>query len=148
MAPFIRLTQPALDMIAYDIGDKVFGCGDYPMLDNVDPDQLRAALPAFLRALGVDIPGGGPEPAADFVRHTCRNGRGPAFGRLAPRGQCARCDQLHDGAAPREAHPAIKASNRRRADEVDYDARRREHFAPGGPHARGACGPVCTSFDY
>lgn len=62
MAAFSRLDDQTLGMLAYDIGDKVFGCGDYPMLDDVDPDQLRAALPAFLRALGLDVP---DSPAAE-----------------------------------------------------------------------------------
>lgn len=147
MAAFTRLDDQALEMLAYDIGDKVFGCGDYTFLDDVDPDQLRAALPAFLRALGVEPAAGQPEHAADFVKHTCRNGRGPAYGRLAKTGTCPRCDELRAGATPREAPATVQLARRRQADEADYDRRVRDHFAPGGPHATGACGPVCTAFD-
>ena len=31
------------------------------------------------------------------TKHTCG---GPVFGKLAPRGECRRCDQLHSGSAP------------------------------------------------
>lgn len=85
---------------------------------------------------------------AAFVRHNHNGGQALPFGRLKPVGQCPRCDQLRAGAAPRDAHPALRAVQRRREDEAQQDAARREHFAPGGPHARGVCGPVCTAFDY
>jgi hypothetical protein len=38
-------------------------------------------------------------------------------------------------------------SNRREADAMRCAAIR-AHFAPGGPHSRGACGPVCTFGDW
>jgi hypothetical protein len=71
-------------------------------------------------------------------RHDCG---GPAFGRLTA--GCPRCDELAAGAPP-----VVQAWRGRRAR--DEDARREEmraHFAPGSPHSRGACGPVCTAFD-
>lgn len=36
--------------------------------------------------------------ASTTTKHTCNNGRGPAFGRKTP--GCARCDELLDGASP------------------------------------------------
>lgn len=145
MAAFTRLDAKALDMLAHDIANWIDRSGDYPMID-VDQDTVRKALPAFLRSMGVDQTTDTPAaaPAAAFAKHTCRNGRGPAFGRLAPAGQCPRCDELHAGAAPREAHPAIKAVQRRRDQEELSSSELRAHFAPGSPHSRGHCGPVCT----
>lgn len=79
--------------------------------------------------------------------HTCcPPGRGPAWGKKTP--GCPRCDELLAGAAPREAPAWVGRVQRRQQDERDYDRRREEHFAPGGPHATGACGPVCTAFDW
>jgi hypothetical protein len=76
------------------------------------------------------------------ARHACG---GPVFGRKTP--GCPRCDELLAGAAPREAPWAATA--RRNAAYAEADARARAaHFAPGGPHAAGACGPVCTAFDW
>lgn len=55
-----------------------------------------------------------------------------------------------DAAAKRSASAKEAAATRRRKKEYaeQDDRARREHFAPGGPHARGDCGPVCTRFDY
>lgn len=57
--------------------------------------------------------------------------------------ECPRCQELAAGAAPREGWGS-------RALRQDEQRRRHmaAHFAPGGPHARGECGPVCTAFDY
>lgn len=145
MDPFQQLDEQALDMLAYDIADKVFDCGDYPMLDQVDPDQLRKALPAFLHSLGVNL----PQPAGnEFARHTCTStGKPLPYGRKAPIGECKRCDQLRAGAEPREAHPAIRATSRARQIEQDRDACRIAHFAPGGPHATRCAGTICTFGD-
>lgn len=68
-----------------------------------------------------------------------------AFGRKDP--TCPRCLELLGGAPPRPGWQKGYFSRKRRQDEQ----RRREmaeHFAPGGPHARGLCGPVCTAFDW
>jgi hypothetical protein len=62
------------------------------------------------------------------------------FGQRRPRGECPRCDELHSGAKPRTSH-------RQRNEDIDRLARE-AHFAPGGPHARGTCGPVCTFGDW
>lgn len=70
--------------------------------------------------------------------HTCG---GPAFGRLTA--GCPRCDELSNGAAPVQW-----AASRRQADDADRSAAIREHFAPGGRHASGKCGSVCTAFDW
>jgi hypothetical protein len=113
--------------------------------DLVDHHQIGDAV-KILEALGG--PADGEEP---FVRHTCnpdRPGQPLPWGRKAPEGECARCDQLRAGATPREAPPAIrKAAERKRADAAQVVAIQ-EHFRPGGPHSTGACGPVCTAFDW
>lgn len=70
------------------------------------------------------------------TRHT----HSPAFGRLVL--GCPRCAELAGGAAPRPGYQ----SHRRRL-EASQAAAIRAHFAPNGPHARGACGPVCTFGD-
>jgi len=72
------------------------------------------------------------------TKHTCG---GPKFGRKTP--GCPRCDELIAGAAPRAGW-----GDRKRAQESQRNREIRAHFAPGGPHARGLCGPVCTAFDY
>jgi hypothetical protein len=88
------------------------------------------------------------DPAGDnFAKHTHDNGKLP-WGKKKPLGECRRCDQLRAGATPREAHPALQAAQRRRDNEEQTTAAMRDHFAPGGPHATGTCGPVCTAFDY
>lgn len=76
------------------------------------------------------------------TRHNCG---GPVFGRKTP--GCPRCDELLAGAPPRAA-PWVESIERNR-HYAEQDKRDREtHFAPGGPHARGDCGPVCTAFDW
>jgi len=73
------------------------------------------------------------------TRHTCG---GPAFGRKTP--GCPRCDELLAGA---EAVTWDWADKKRRDEEQERRAHA-EHFAPGGKHARGECGPVCTFGDW
>lgn len=84
--------------------------------------------------------------AASTDRHTCTTtGKALPFGRRAPVGQCARCDALRNGAEPKSwgnGNAALNAQNARMRT-LDIQA----HFAPGGRHARGLCGPVCTAFD-
>jgi hypothetical protein len=72
------------------------------------------------------------------TKHTCG---GPAFGRKTP--GCPRCDELLAGAAPVQW-----AGSRVARDNRLYRGERERHFAPGGPHATGKCGPVCTAFDW
>lgn len=70
-----------------------------------------------------------------------------AFGRKSPVGDCPRCDELRNGAAPREGWQAgyfTRKAAIARADAASHAA----HFAAGGPHARGCCGPVCTFGDW
>ncbi|WP_395110222.1 hypothetical protein [Actinomadura sp. SCN-SB] len=67
------------------------------------------------------------------------------FGRRLPYGQCPRCDQLHDGAQPRTRH---SRDGQRVRDDRQRQQALGDHFAPGGPHDRGECGPVCTAFDW
>jgi hypothetical protein len=84
------------------------------------------------------------------TRHTCNPddpGMPRPFGRKAPKGECPRCDELHDGAPARRPDWVQRLGDRQRREALDA-ADRRAHFAPGGPHARGECGPVCTAFDW
>jgi hypothetical protein len=79
----------------------------------------------------------------NFVRHTCTpDGRALPFGRKAPEGECPRCDELRNGAAPRAAHPAIQAGIDRRANEARQLAELEKHFA-SEKHRTGGCG-ICT----
>jgi hypothetical protein len=67
------------------------------------------------------------------------------FGRKDP--ACPRCQELIAEAAPRagwqSSYFTLKAHN----EQIEREAIR-AHFAPGGPHATGKCGPICTAFDY
>jgi hypothetical protein len=60
--------------------------------------------------------------------------------------ECPRCRELAAGAQPREGW-GRSAAERREQEQRDAAAIR-AHFAPGGPHDRGVCGPVCTAFDW
>ena len=60
---------------------------------------------------------------------------------------CPRCRELLAGSAPRDgwqksyyAYKALDTAMTQRAMD--------EHFALGGPHELGKCGPVCTAFDW
>jgi hypothetical protein len=147
MAQITKMDTAAVEMLAMDFAKMVERHG-YPL--DLDPDDVQRALPAFLRQLGVAVHTDQPAPAAaeEFVKHTCRGGRGPAWGRLAPVGECRRCDQLHAGAERRAAPAWTEQAERQQRHEEQTAAAAREHFKPGGEHARGACGPVCTRFDY
>jgi hypothetical protein len=70
-----------------------------------------------------------------MARHTCG---GPTFGRLAPKGQCPRCDELRGGAEPIKWAGTARRERDRRAME---DIRRHDCKAAG-------CGPVCTYGDW
>jgi len=72
------------------------------------------------------------------TKHTCG---GPVFGRLAPRGQCKRCDELLFGM------PAVKWNSSRRDHDARQVAANRAHFA-SDHHRSGKCGPVCTFGDW
>lgn len=63
------------------------------------------------------------------------------FGRRVE--NCQRCAELQAGAPPRPGWSDFK----RRQEEVERYAAA-EHFAAGGPHALGKCGPVCTFGDW
>ena len=57
---------------------------------------------------------------------------------------CPRCAELEAGAP-------VRTQPWREARRFNEEIRKRSisaHFAPGGPHARGACGPVCTFGDW
>ena len=52
---------------------------------------------------------------------------------------CPRCAELSAGARPVQWH-----GSRRQEAERAFSRSCALHFAPGGPHALGLCGPVCT----
>lgn len=70
---------------------------------------------------------------------TTKHTHKPNFGKQVV--GCPRCEELKAGAEPvrwnRESNNGYPTSR-----EVT------DHFAPNGPHARGACGPVCTFGDW
>jgi hypothetical protein len=105
--------------------------GDTAVLRIQGRDYVVALQPA---------PPPAPQDAPKAVEH---NHDPQPYGRRLPRGECPRCDQLHDGAPPRAGW-----GDRGRRDEQATRAAMDVHFAPGGPHARGVCGPVCTAFDW
>lgn len=108
----ILMTLPAelqaidLDMLAYDIADAM-DKGEYG-LGEVSQDDLRPFLVELLmKALehartSHEAPADPPRNTAGDLVHTCNgdNRCGLPFGRKAPRGICARCDELADGADP------------------------------------------------
>jgi hypothetical protein len=74
---------------------------------------------------------------AGFGEHT----HGPNFGKTVD--GCPRCEELKAG-----AEPVSWSSGRQARVEAMQRRAHQDHFAPGGPHARGACGPVCTFGDW
>lgn len=65
----------------------------------------------------------------------------PSFGRHVE--GCLRCQELKAGAEP------VRWDADRRTEERGRARRwQGQHFAPGGPHDRGDCGPVCTYGDW
>lgn len=68
-----------------------------------------------------------------------------AFGRKDL--SCPRCIELASGAAPRSGWQRDYFATKTR-NESNERAAIAAHFAPGGPHALGKCGPVCTAFDW
>ena len=76
------------------------------------------------------------------TQHTCG---GPTFGRLAPSGQCPRCDELRGGAEPVKWAPSRK--QRAAKEDSERAADIRAHFA-SAEHRSGKCGRVCTFGDW
>lgn len=56
---------------------------------------------------------------------------------------CPRCRELAEGLPARNGWGAV-----RRQQEQMQCVAIKSHFAPGGPHAMGLCGPVCTFGDW
>lgn len=56
---------------------------------------------------------------------------------------CPRCRELAAGSLPRPGWGSGREKREKeRTREIEV------HFAPGGPHDRGDCGPICTAFDW
>jgi hypothetical protein len=94
-----------------------------------------------------DVGEHGEDKPTATTKHTCG---GPVFGRLAPPGECARCDELRAG-----AEPVRWAWTENHKSAADRDAERgeqmREHFASdrhNNPRNPNYCGRVCTAFDW
>jgi hypothetical protein len=68
------------------------------------------------------------------TRHTCNNGDGPHFGRRTA--GCPRCDELTQGAKPREW-----ASNRKAQEDAHFYNRLREHDC-----TTSNCNPLCCTY--
>lgn len=140
-----------LNMLAYDISD-LLDRGDYG-LPAIGQDDLRAGLRTYLMTAIAHAAAQSEDPHVHAPRngdggyiHTC-NGDNPAglgFGRRAPRGECARCDALADGAPAR-----ARFGGRQTAAQRDHDrcAEITAHFA-SDRHRSGGCGIVCTFGDY
>jgi hypothetical protein len=75
---------------------------------------------------------------------TTKHNHAPRFGQKFD--GCPRCDELKAGAAP--VRWGNGRTERGRTGGYPTDAEVSNHFAPGGPHERGACGPVCTFGDW
>ena len=73
---------------------------------------------------------------------TTKHTHGANFGRREP--GCPRCTELDNGAEPIRQPWRDRAVQQAAQDRESH----RAHFAPGGPHARGDCGPVCTFGDW
>lgn len=80
---------------------------------------------------------------AGHTKHTCTSdGKALPFGRKAPRGECLRCDELSNGAAPRADH-----AHRRETPQTQS-----QRWAEIRAH-RNTChmcltGGTCTAFDW
>jgi hypothetical protein len=120
--------EPAVDRPAEDTASEVLAALRAEFSEahasGASSNDITQILDDFLtvRGLPTVLYAKPPAPAVadEFVRHTCRGGRGPSAA-IRNRGD-------HDGGYPSES-------------EI------RAHFAPGGPHTAGACGPVCTFGD-
>lgn len=71
---------------------------------------------------------------------TTKHSHKPNFGRHVD--DCLRCQELKEGAKP------VRWNTRRDTGGYPTGPEISQHFAPGGPHASGSCGPVCTFGDY
>lgn len=70
---------------------------------------------------------------------TTEHSHGPNFGRHVD--GCPRCTELANGAEPVRWN---RSRDRQNTGGYPTDREINAHFAPGSPHSRGACGPVCT----
>lgn len=75
---------------------------------------------------------------------TTEHNHAPRFGQKFD--GCPRCDELKA-----VAEPVSRSRGRAERGRTGGYPTTREinaHFAPGGPHSRGTCGPVCTFGDW
>ncbi|MER7487964.1 hypothetical protein ABTY20_19060 [Streptomyces sp. NPDC126497] len=75
---------------------------------------------------------------------TTKHNHAPRFGRKF--NGCPRCDELKAGAEP--VTWSSGRTERGRVGSCPTNTEVSNHFAPGGPHERGVCGPVCTFGDW
>ena len=145
-----ELINEGVLLVALPVDDTGFPCvylaGDAGAVDTDDAD----AVIEWMYAPDMRPLASAPAPAsapAGPTRHNHDDGRALPFGRTLPEGECPRCDELRSGAPARRPDWVDRLGARARAD-AERDAARRAHFAPGGPHALGTCGPVCTFGDW
>jgi hypothetical protein len=136
-----------LDTLAVDLVD-LFDKFRYPHLRELGDDEIRAALPVFLAALGRAVDGSPFEPAADaepatppaYTEHTCASKA--AGGNYAP--GCPRCTELAAGAPPRSAPDWVhRMYAARTTGHTAYAAEIKAHFGKNGRHATH-CMFACT----
>jgi len=151
LTPHGNITGPSCRVAITDDGNAILKLGSAVAgFDLAGLDALRAALDATReRMLAHTAPAWTP-PAdaarthAGDLKHTCNgsDGRPLPFGRLAPEGECARCDERRHGAPARPDHAAHRRTpETERRDTED----RRTHRA-----TCDACrtGGVCTAFQW
>lgn len=86
------------------------------------------------------------------TKHTCTaDGRPLPFGRKAPKGECPRCDELHDGAPARSGWQKDYFERKNRHD-AERSAAIRNHTNDNCPYmqrnAHGYWAGVCVCFDW
>jgi hypothetical protein len=84
-----------------------------PTRQNIFRAEFLAPAPARVEPVPANK-GGGKNNSAPFIAHCCnpeRPGKPLGWGRLAPLGDCPRCDELRAGAAPRPAPAWTRKSN-------------------------------------
>jgi hypothetical protein len=82
-----------------------------------------------------------------MAKHSCG---GPIFGRLAPVGDCPRCDELRNGSAPVQWSGTRMVYNNGRLVRETPAIRDAMLRAAIRAHdcTKSRCGPICTAFDW
>lgn len=91
-----------------------------------------------------------PESAPESAPQTeaAHNHPRRPFGAYEAAGECQRCDALREGRATAKTGWGGRSATLDAHNARVTEGARRAHFAPGGPHAMGQCGSVCTFGDW